>query len=292
MRRLLAGLIVGVFILAACGGDGETTAGVIETPAETPSPEPSPTPDACAPENLPLHQEGVLTVGTDSPAFPPWFEDNDPTNGRGFESAVAYEVATRLGFEPEQVEWVVIPFNKSYAPGPKDFDFDINQISITEERKEAVDFSVGYYDVAQAVIALDDSPIADATSLADLKDAKLGAQVGTTSLAVIQENLQPTQEPFVYDTTSDAKSALEAGQIDGIVVDLPTAFFITAVEIEEASVIGQFPGGDEQFGLLFEKGNPLVECVDRVLEEMKADGSLAAIEEQWLSENVDVPVLT
>lgn len=247
----------------------------------------------CAKDELPVMTPGQLTIATDSPGYPPWIQNNDPTNGKGFESAVAYAVAEEMGFSEDEVKWVVEPFNKSYAPGPKDFDFDINQISITAKREEAVDFSDPYYDANQALIALNDSAAADATSLADLKDLKLGAQVGTTSFAYIQQYIEPTQEPFTYENTNDAKSALKAEQIDGLIADLPTAFFITAAEIPGSSVVGQFPpqGEVEQFGLLFEDGNPLVECVNRALDAMNENGTLADIQDEWLSQAVDVPVL-
>jgi polar amino acid transport system substrate-binding protein len=239
-------------------------------------------------------KDGVLTVGTDSPAFDPWFSNNDPTNGKGFESAVAYEVAKRLGFDPSAVTWTKVPFNSSYAPGPKHFDFDINQISITPARAKVVDFSDGYYTAAQAVIALKDSPAAKATTLADLKDLKLGAQTGTTSLTAIRDDIQPTTEPLVFQSTNVAKQALLNGQVDAIVADLPTAFFITAVQIPSATIVGQFQqqtGSPEQFGMLFQQGNPLVACVNQALATMKSDGTLAAIEKKWLSQTVNVPVL-
>ncbi len=239
-------------------------------------------------------KDGVLTVGTDSPAFDPWFSNNDPTNGKGFESAVAYAVAKQLGFEPSAVTWTKVPFNSSYAPGPKKFDFDINQISITPARQKVVDFSDGYYTAAQAVIALKDSPAAKATSLADLKDLKLGAQTGTTSLTAIRDDIQPTTEPLVFQSTNVAKQALLNGQVDAIVADLPTAFFITAVQIPSATIVGQFQqqtGSPEQFGMLFEKDNPLAGCVNQALATMKSDGTLDAIEQKWLSQTVNVPVL-
>ena len=239
----------------------------------------------CAKENLTLFTPGTLTIGTDSPAYPPYFVDDDPTNGEGFESAVAYAVADTLGFTPEEVTWTVVPFNKSYAPGDKEFDFDINQISITPKRQKAVDFSDGYYTVNQAVVALNDSPIAGATTLAELQAAKLGAQVGTTSLDFITETVQPAQDPYVYNDTNDAKSALQNGQIDGIVVDLPTAYYITAVEIENSKIVGQFQAqeGGEQFGLLFAKGNPLVGCVNEALTLLRDSGELQAIQDTWLA---------
>ena len=238
--------------------------------------------------------EGALTVGTDSPAYDPWFRKDDPTNGQGFESAVAYAVAEQLGFAADQVEWVTVPFNTSYKPGPKEFDFDINQISITPARAEVVDFSDGYYQAAQAVIALADSPAAGATTVAELADLKLGAQTGTTSLTAIRDVIQPAEDPAVLEDTNIAKQQLLSGQVDAILADLPTAFYITAVEIPKASIIGQFQpdtGEQEEFGMLFEKGNPLVECVNEALAAMEADGSLDAIEQEWLSDTVGVPEL-
>ena len=278
-------------LLAACGSSG---GGATTSAAPTSSVAPtSSAASECAPESLNLVTPGQLTIGTDSPAYPPYFEDDDPSNGKGFESAVAYAVAETLGFSADQVTWTVVPFNKSYAPGPKDFDFDINQISITPEREKAVTFSEGYYTVNQAVVALQDSPIANATSLAQLKDAKLGAQVGTTSLTYITEFIQPAQEPYVYNDTNDAKSAMRNGQIDGIVVDLPTAYYITAVEIQKGKIVGQFPAveGGEQFGLLFQKDNPLVTCVDKALGELKESGRLQAIQDEWLA-GANAPYLT
>jgi polar amino acid transport system substrate-binding protein len=238
-------------------------------------------------------KSGVLTVGTDSPAYDPWFRHNDPTNGQGYESAVAYAVAKQLGFDPSAVTWTKVPFNTSYAPGPKHFDFDINQISITAARAKVVDFSDGYYNAAQAVIAVKGSPAASATTLADLKQYKIGAQTGTTSLTAIRDQIQPTSQAIVFKNTNDAKTALANGQVDAIVADLPTAFYLTAVEIPHGTIVGQFPstGEPEQFGMLFQKGNPLVACVNQALATLKGDGTLAAIEKKWLSDTVNVPVL-
>ncbi len=238
--------------------------------------------------------DGVLTVGTDSPAYDPWFSDNDPTNGKGYESAVAYAVAKQLGFDDSAVKWTKVPFNSSYAPGPKKFDFDINQISITPAREKVVTFSDGYYTAAQAIIALKDSPAAKATTLADLADLKLGAQTGTTSLSAIRDDIQPSTEPLVFQSTNVAKQALLNGQVDAIVADLPTAFYISAVQIPSSTIVGQFQqqsGSPEQFGMLFEKDNPLVDCVNQALATMKSDGTLDAIEKKWLSQTVNVPVL-
>ena len=281
-----------VVLLAACGSEGGDTDTDNNEPAA--GGEASPTETDCSVGSLPLHEDGQLTIATDKPAYEPWFKGNDPTNGKGFESAVAYAVAEEMGFSRDQVEWVVEPFNKSYAPGPKDYDFDINQISITPKREEAVDFSEGYYDVNQALITLEDSDFAEVSSVTELQDAKLGAQVGTTSFAYIEQYIEPKDQPFTYDNTNDAKSALRAGQIDGIVVDLPTAFYITAVEIPGSIVAGQFStqgATPEQFGLLFESDNPLVECVDRAIETLKDDGTLAQIQDEWLSQAVDAPVI-
>jgi polar amino acid transport system substrate-binding protein len=238
-------------------------------------------------------KSGVLTVGTDSPAYDPWFRHNDPTNGQGYESAVAYAVAKQLGFAPSAVTWTKVPFNSSYAPGPKHFDFDINQISITAARAKVVDFSDGYYSAAQAIVAVKGSPAAGATSLADLKSYKIGAQTGTTSLTAIRDQIQPDSDAVVFKNTNDAKTALANGQVDAIVADLPTAFFLVAAEIQHGTIVGQFPsaGEPEQFGMLFSKGNPLVSCVNQALATIKGDGTLAAIEKKWLSDTVNVPVL-
>jgi polar amino acid transport system substrate-binding protein len=249
---------------------------------------------SCAIPDLNLVQPGKLTIATDSPAYEPWFSDDDPTNGKGFESAVAYALAEQIGFAKTDVVWVKVPFNNSYKPGPKKFDFDINQISITPEREKVVDFSTGYYSAAQAVIALKGTAGADATSLADLKDLRLGAQTGTTSLTAIRDVIQPDAEALVFQDTNAAKQAMQNDQVDAILADLPTAFYITAVEIPKASIVGQFQpetGEQEEFGLLFEKGNPLKECVDFYLESMKEAGVLADLEKEWLSDTVGVPEL-
>ncbi len=274
---------------------GATTACAPVDEESTTAADPTPTSaEQCSGEDLPVLEAGTLTIGTDSPAFEPWFQDNDPTNGKGYESAVAYAVAEELGFTEDQVSWVKVPFNSSYKPGAKDFDFDINQISITPERAEVVDFSDGYYQASQAVIALDDSPIADATTVAGLADYNLGAQTGTTSLTAIRDVIGPANEPAVFEDTSAAKQALLNGQVDGILADLPTAFYITAVEIPQATLIGQFqPALDQQeeFGMLFEKGSELVPCVNEALATLRDDGTLEAIEQEWLSDVVDVPEL-
>jgi len=299
MRRLpLLAVLAALLLagLAACGGDDDEGAG--GTTAATTSAA------SCDKGQLSLKKDGRLTIGTDNPAFPPWFgggtpdgsdwEINDPSTGEGFESAVAYAVAEKLGFGKDEVDWVVVPFNNSFKPGDKDFDFDINQISVTPERDRAVDFSDSYYEVNQALVALQDSSIANAKSAAELKDAQLGAQVGTTSLKYVQENIQPSKEPRVYDTSNDVVAAINAKQIDGLVVDLPTAFFLVgAEEVKNGKVVGQFPstGGQEHFGMLFEDGNALRDCVNDALEQLKSDGTLDQIQQEWLSQKASAPVL-
>ncbi|EIV93011.1 ABC transporter substrate-binding protein [Frankia sp. QA3] len=244
-------------------------------------------------DGLHLVNSGQLTIATDSPAYAPWFSDGKPANGKGFESAVAYAVAAKLGFTPDKVRWVTEPFNSSFAPGPKKFDFDINEISITPQRQQAVDFSTGYYNVSQAVVALKTSRIAHVTTLAGLKGAKLGAPVGTTSLDAITKQVAPVQQPAVFNDLNDAKTAMENGPIDGIVVDLPTAFQLTSAEIADSLIVGQFPtaGAPEQFGLLFEKGNPLVGNVNDALAQLTSSGELRRITEQWLGSQAGAPVL-
>ncbi len=291
-RRLLVPVLAiaaSSLLLAACGQSSSPTAA--STTAASTAASAAAT-DECAPANLTTVTGGQLTIGTDSPAYPPYFvtddptkENGDPASGQGFESAVAYAVADGLGFTKEQVKWEVVPFNSSYAPGDKNFDFDINQISITPERQKVVDFSDGYYDVNQAVVALADSPIANATTIAELQKANLGAQVGTTSAKFIDDVIKPTNQAQIFNDTNDAKSAMQAGQIDGLVVDLPTAYYITAVEIENSKIVGQFAAqaGSEQFGMLFAKGNPLVTCVNKVLADLKSSGELQKIQDQWLA---------
>lgn len=282
----VATLAVAGLLLSACSSseDTATETAATETSVEESAVESAAT-DECAFENLTTISPGMLTIGTDTPAYPPYFVDDDPTNGEGFESAVAYAVASQLGFAPTDIKWEVVPFNTSYAPGDKNFDFDINQISITPERAEVVDFSDGYYTVNQAVVAFNDSPIAGATSIAELKEAKLGAQVGTTSLSFVTDVVQPTDEPYVFNDTNDAKSALQNGQIDGIVVDLPTAYYVTGVEFENSKIVGQFKATaeGEEFGLLLQKGNPLVTCVNKALTTLRDSGELQEIQDAWLA---------
>ena len=248
---------------------------------------------ACDPENPPTIEDGTLTVATGEPAFEPWVVDDDPTNGEGYEAAVVYAVADQLGFAEEDVTWTRTGFDEAIAPGDKDYDFNVQQYSITPERDEVVDFSESYYEVEQALVGAADGPLAGATSLADLKDAKLGAAIGTTSLDYIETYIQPTTPPQVFDDNAAAKAAFDAGQVDGLVFDLPTAYYITAVEIPDASIIGVLPqeGDPEELGFLFVEDSGLTGCVNAALATLREDGTLAALEEQWLNQGGDIPTL-
>jgi len=276
-------LVAAAALLAACGDDDSTTD---SDSSETVSLE------DCTPDQLETLQDGTLTIATDKPAFPPYFEDNDPTNGKGFESAVGYAIADTLGFSEDQVEWVVEPFNSSYAPGPKDFDFDLNQISITDKRAEAVDFSSPYYTADQAVVALSDGEAADADSLDDLADADIGVQIGTTSLEAVTETIEPSSEPQVFDTSNDVVSALENGQVDAVVVDTPTALYLTAVQVPKGEIVGEFsaPGGDE-WGALLEKDSPLTDCISAAVDSLQDSGELEEIQQQWINAGGGVATL-
>jgi polar amino acid transport system substrate-binding protein len=286
MPRTAAVLVPLMLLALGCAPQNSSTA------TDTNSTTADQTPAECA-QGKTL-TDGTLTIATDSPAYDPWFSHNDPTNGKGYESAVAYAVAKQLGFDQSTVTWVKQPFNTSFAPGTKHFDFDINQISITPARAKAVTFSGGYYTAAQALIALEGSPISSVTSLADLQHYKLGAQTGTTSLTALRDDVKPDSDPVVFQNTNDAKQALLNHQVDAIAADLPTAFYITAVQIPHSTIVGQFQqqsGSPEQFGMLFSKGNPLVDCVNQALANLKDDGTLDSIEQKWLSQTVSVPVL-
>jgi polar amino acid transport system substrate-binding protein len=275
-------LIVALLLAAGCGGDDDDSEDEGSSAAAA----------QCDPGELETVTAGQLTVATDKPAFEPYFVDNDPTNGKGFESAVAYAIADELGFSRDEVEWTVVPFNASFAPGPKDFDFDVNQISITPQRAQQVDFSSPYYTADQAVVAAKGSEAARATSLADLADANIGVQIGTTSLEAVEASIQPDEEPQVFDTSNDVVSALKQGQVDAIVVDVPTAFYVTAVQVPDGTIVGQFPapGGDE-WGALLEKDSPLTACVSQAIDELSDSGELQRIEDRWMSQVADAPTL-
>jgi polar amino acid transport system substrate-binding protein len=297
--------------VAACSGIGASL-----SPAPTSAPptaaassaapaSPTPSPNACAKENLTLVAPGKLTVGTDNPAYPPYFaprtsgntppwdpSQGDPTTGEGFESAVAYAIADKLGFSKDEVSWVVVPFANSYAPGPKTFDFDVNQVSYTADRTQTADLSDGYYFGPQTVVTLKTSSFAKATTVTELQGAKLGAQVGTTSYDAIVNGIKPTKDASVYDSNDAAIEALKNKQIDGIVVDLPTALFLTATELDNAKVLGQFsaPGGDD-WGIVSVKDSPLTPCINEALAALKSSGQLDAITKQWMTDSAGAPEL-
>jgi polar amino acid transport system substrate-binding protein len=290
VRRAPAILLIALLSILAAGCGGSSNKASDTTGAAAAS---------CDKGSLNLVNAGQLTVGTDNPAFPPWFggsekapwKVSDPYSGQGYESAVAYAVANKLGFAKREVKWIVVPFNTSFAPGPKKFDFDINQISFKPARAGAVDFSDSYYNVHQALVVVKGTPIASATSIAALKPYKFGAQLGTTSYDYIVNNIKPEKKPAVFDTNDAAVAALKNKQIDGLVVDLPTAFYISAVQVPNGKILGQFPtvGTPEHFGMVFEKGNSLVRCVNDALTTLRGDGALTSLEAKWLQ--ADAPVL-
>jgi polar amino acid transport system substrate-binding protein len=283
MRTLLiASLLAAAVGAAACGSSSDdTSSGSASGATSTAAAKPAAA--ACDKASLRLKSSGTLTIGTDKPAYPPYFENDKPTNGKGFESAVAYAVAKQLGFAPGEVKWIVVPFNSSYAPGDKKFDFDINQISITPKRAKHVDFSNPYFTAPQAVVAREGSPAASATSLADLAKAKLGVQVGTTSLDAVSASIKPASQPQVFNDSNDTVRALKIKRVDAIVVDLPTAFYLTAAEIPKSKIVGQFqaPGGD-RWGLLLQKGSKLTTCVNQALDKLSSAGELERLQKQWM----------
>jgi polar amino acid transport system substrate-binding protein len=256
----------------------------------SPAAQSSPSLDCSIPK-LNLYTAGQLTVATDSPAYDPWFSSNTPSNGKGYESAVAYAIATQLGFSTSQVTWVVEPFDSSYAPGPKKFDFDVNEISVSPEREQAVSFSKSYYDVNQAVVALKSNPIVSAHSPSDLANYKYGDQVGTTSLAYIESQIKPTKTPAVYNTLDDAVSALKVKQIDAIVIDTPTAQYMASQQVPNGTVVGQFPTTGEHYGLLFAKDNPLVSCVNQAIDKLNSAGTIRNLQTQYLSDYISIPAI-
>jgi polar amino acid transport system substrate-binding protein len=287
MRKIALALsISGALLLAACGGSSSsesTDAAKLAAGSGN---------ECTAGKTL---NDGVLTIGTGSPAFGPWVVDDKPESKEGFEAAVAYAIATELGYSDANVKWVRTTFDEAIQPGKKNFDFNLQQYSITEERKKTVSFSDGYYTTNQAIVGLTDSAAKGATTLADIKKLKLGAQTGTTSLDYITNVIKPDTEPFVYDDNAGAKAALEANQIDAAIFDLPTALYVSAVEIEGSAVLGQFPAdasaSADEFGLVFDLENPLVGCVNTALAAIKDSGSLAEITSTWLSSKAEIPVI-
>ena len=288
MRRIrtiaLAVAVMGTVALTACGGSsGEPSAAPSTTASAT----------ECKPPTLDTVKSGTLTIATSDPAYPPWMVDNDPTNAQGYEGAVAYAVANVLGFPHNQVKWVRVDFNAAIAPGPKTFDFDINQFSVTKKRAENVDFSSSYFDVTQAVVTRKSSPANGVTTLAGLKDLKLGAQVGTTSYEAIVKVIKPSKSPNVYDNNNLALAALRNGQVDAIVVDLPTAFYMTSAQLVDGVIVGQVPveGAPEHLGLLLDKGSSLTDCVSQAVDRLRTTGTLETLQFKWLTQAASAPVL-
>lgn len=271
---------LGLLTATACAPADETATS--STPAA---------PETCSKDALPTLTEGTLTFGTDQPAYSPWFIDDDPANGKGFESAVAYAVAEKLGYGKDDVTWVRVPFNAAIAPGPKTFDANLNEFSITDERKQAVDFSSPYFDVTQALVAIASSPAAQVKDLAGLKGLKLGAQVGTTSYTAAKD-IDPNVA--VFNNNDDAKAALTNGQIDALVLDLPTAFAVQS-ELTDGVIVGQLPptaGTPEQFGIVLDKGSPLTACVSKAVDDLGNDSTLFKLQKEWLAGAGNAPVLS
>lgn len=250
----------------------------------------------CSPATMQTLTPGTLTIATGDPAYEPWVVNDDPASGKGFEAAVAYAAASQLGYAPENVEWVRTTFDGAIAPGAKNFDWNLQQFSITEDREKAVDFSSPYYDVNQAVVSYAGSPIAGATTLAELKTAKLGAAVGTTSLETAQTTIAPEQDVSVFNDNAAAVTALKNGQIDGLVVDLPTAFYLVAAEIDKGVIVGQIPategGSTDQFGILLANNSPLTACTSQAVDALRADGTLADLAGTWLGSDAGAPMLS
>lgn len=306
MRKFALCLVAVALVSAACSKKAETGASA----STSVSPSVAQTAQECA-QTATLLTSGTLTVGTSEPAYSPYFSGgstdpnwtvNDPNNGKGFEAAVAYEVAKRMGFTADQVKWVPVKFAQSYAVGEKPFDMNIQQVSYKPKRAEAVDFSDSYYDFNQALVAVKGTPITSATSIADLKSYTLAAPLGTTSYDTITNVIQPSANPGVYQSLADTVAALNAGQVDGIIVDYPTAVYIAdpyVQEVKNSVVVGQFenpPGtAPEYMGITLPKGSALTACVNLALAEMKADGTLQDITKTWLSDKTNVgkvPVFT
>lgn len=278
-------LALGLTLIAGCGGKKSSSStgegeGTTATAAD------------CTPAKMQTHAAGELTIATDKPAYPPYFENDEPQNGEGFESAVGYAIGKQLGYPKAKIKWTVEPFDSSYAPGPKGFDFDLNEISITPTREKAVDFSVPYYSANQAVVALEGSEAAKAKSLAELKDTKIGVQINTTSLSAVDEEIEPSNKPEVFNSSGDVVTALKNGQVEAVVVDLPTALYLTAAQVENATIVGQFGKAEgEEWGALLAKGSPLTACVSGAIEALEESGELEKITQRWMSQAAEAPQL-
>ncbi len=310
MRTLkgVAALALAGVMLTACSSAATPTATVPPVASSTPVPSaaatPTPTPNPCAPANLATKTAGVLTLGSDNPAYPPYFQPSasntapwelgDPTNQQGFEAAVAYAVAGELGYTPDKVTWAVTKFDNAIQPGPKDFDVYFQEVSYTAERAAAVDLTDGYYDVNQAIVAFKANKISGVTSIAALKAFKFGAQSSTTSYDTIKKTIVPTAEALGFKSNDLAVAGLNALQYDGLVTDLPTAFYLTTGgQLTDAVIVGQFPAqpGGEHFSAVLDKGSPLTACVNAALGRVKASGALAKITQEWLADKANAPVI-
>ncbi|QDP98203.1 amino acid ABC transporter substrate-binding protein [Microlunatus elymi] len=288
-RRRVRGLVAGLSgvvltVLTACS---HTDGGLQASPA--------PSGADCTVAKLPLKNPGRFTVATDEPAYAPWFADDNPNNGKGYESAVLFAVAARLGFKAEDVDWLQVPFNSAIAPGEKSFDVDIDQVTITAQRQQNVDLSAPYYDTSQAVIALEGSKLAGISTLAELRGAKLGAQADSTSLAAINDQVKPEVPAAVLDTNEDGVKALQDKRIDGLVVDLPTAVQMISGQVDGGLMVGRLPDPDgqpEQFGMVLDHGSKLTGCINQSINKLRDDGTLAKLEGKWLGDLPDVPQLT
>jgi polar amino acid transport system substrate-binding protein len=291
---LIAAAVVALAAVAAAVAVAPSTASRASTSAIA----------GCSVSSLNLVKDGQLTIGTDNPAYPPWYAGgspkgspwkiNDPRTGKGYESAVAYAIAKKLGFTSSQVSWTYEQFNKAFAPGPKSFDFDINQISYTPARAKVVAFSVSYYDVNQAIVVKKGTKIAGIRSIKGLASFKLGAQLGTTSYGFITSRIKPSQKPAVFPSNAGAVLALKNKQIDGLVVDLPTAFYVTAVQVPGSKILGQFENkgkATDRFGVVLAKGNSLSGCVNKAITSLRADGTLKRLQQLWLAKATGAPIL-
>jgi polar amino acid transport system substrate-binding protein len=279
-------LVLGLAVLAGCGGKKGSSSSSSTGEGTTANA------SACTPSQMETHTAGTLTVATDKPAYPPYFENDEPENGEGFESAVAYAIGKQLGYPKAKIKWTVEPFDSSYAPGPKNFDFDVNEISIEPVREKAVDFSVPYYTARQAVVALEDSEAAKAKDLAELKDTKFGVQINTTSLKAVEEFIEPSSKPEVFNGSGDVVTALKNGQVEAVVVDLPTALYLTEAQVENAKIVGQFGNAEgEEWGALLAKNSPLTACVSGAIEALKKSGELEKITTRWMSQAANAPEL-
>lgn len=275
MAAVLTGLVVG-----ACASPDAVTAPALDA-------------SKCSKDVLGTLYPGILTFGADQPVYPPWYMGGDPTNGEGFESALAYAIAAQLSYAPEDVRWVRVSFNAALAPGTKPFDVNLSQFSITDQRRAAVDFSTPYFDVTQAVVTVRGSPAAAAKTLQDLREVRLGAQVGSTSYSAAAA-LDGSTPVEVYHTNVDAKMALVGGEIDAMVADLPTAFAV-ANELNGGVMVGQLPAADddlEEFGVVLEHGSPLTRCVSWAVDTLRGNGTLSRLQQRWLADAGRAPVLS